>query len=425
MRVSLANLGRRGSEELRLRSEFYWWPYYHVDRILFWNAAIERADGTQPSPSRNLGQELSLRLRSTLPLRMERRRLRPHVSVGGGAEREVTLSSVCMELDSGERRYVGVLRLDTVSTQIDALESRFRWPLEAAASWPLAVLVARTEETLAFLAGQALLTFERSPGSPENEEHWAVPPLCARCQDPRVGRMLIRLREHEDQLAVTVDYEGLTRGQRPTHEGLELSDIILAPWLERSDRTTALYQIDRDSPVARALIDAGIGQAIEPRVRMISGIEASVSEIDLEIDEKLRTRRVERSSEPSLDGLPGYLSARLVDSWPNPFQQSTIIRYEVPATVERAFDLDETLRARLDPRAAPPFGGNPLVRVKVYNVGGQLIRVLDEESRGPGEYSVSWDGTDVQGRPVAAGAYYVNVEMGEWSVTRRVLRLKP
>ena len=42
-----------------------------------------------------------------------------------------------------------------------------------------------------------------------------------------------------------------------------------------------------------------------------------------------------------------------------------------------------------------------------------------------GEHAVTWDGTDEQGMPVAAGAYYVNVEMGEFRVTRRVLRLKP
>ena len=50
--------------------------------------------------------------------------------------------------------------------------------------------------------------------------------------------------------------------------------------------------------------------------------------------------------------------------------------------------------------------------------------VLDERPREPGRFAVHWDGTDVQGRPVAAGAYYVNVEMNEWSVTKRVLRIR-
>ena len=97
----------------------------------------------------------------------------------------------------------------------------------------------------------------------------------------------------------------------------------------------------------------------------------------------------------------------------------------VPATMGEAFELDEDLRRQVDVKAAPPFGGSPVVRVRVYNVGGQLVQLLSEEVHGPGRFAVSWDGQDLQGRPVAAGAYYVNVEMGDWTVTKRVLRLKP
>jgi len=64
------------------------------------------------------------------------------------------------------------------------------------------------------------------------------------------------------------------------------------------------------------------------------------------------------------------------------------------------------------------------VQVKVYNVSGQLVNVLDQSPRTAGRFTVSWNGQDLQGRPVASGAYYIHVAMEEWSVTRRVLLLR-
>ena len=58
-------------------------------------------------------------------------------------------------------------------------------------------------------------------------------------------------------------------------------------------------------------------------------------------------------------------------------------------------------------------------------MGGQLIQLLERDTHGTGRFSIRWDGRDLQGRTVAAGAYYVNVTMDDWSVTKRVLRLKP
>jgi hypothetical protein len=125
-----------------------------------------------------------------------------------------------------------------------------------------------------------------------------------------------------------------------------------------------------------------------------------------------------------VDELPSYLSPALVTNWPNPFRDATMIEVEVPATLGDAFELDASMRRRVDPSAPPPFGPRPMVRVKVYNVSGQLVDVLDEEVREAGRFTVHWNGSDAQGRPVAAGAYYVNVEIGDWSVTKRVLRIR-
>ncbi len=46
------------------------------------------------------------------------------------------------------------------------------------------------------------------------------------------------------------------------------------------------------------------------------------------------------------------------------------------------------------------------VSLKVYDLGGRLVRTLVNEARDPGCHMVSWDGRDSSGREVAAGVYF-------------------
>lgn len=53
----------------------------------------------------------------------------------------------------------------------------------------------------------------------------------------------------------------------------------------------------------------------------------------------------------------------------------------------------------------------------VYGVGGQRVRVLSRGLLAAGAHSVSWDGTDDQGRVVASGVYFwrLVVDGRSWS----------
>lgn len=78
--------------------------------------------------------------------------------------------------------------------------------------------------------------------------------------------------------------------------------------------------------------------------------------------------------------------ALLLGSHPNPFRESTVIRYAVAS------------------------GG--LVRLEIFDVAGRHRRTLVAEPQTRGERSVTWDGLDEAGKPVAAGTYFCVVRVG-------------
>ena len=88
----------------------------------------------------------------------------------------------------------------------------------------------------------------------------------------------------------------------------------------------------------------------------------------------------------------------LNQNMPNPFNPSTAIRYQLP-------------------EAGP-------VRLSVYNLLGQEVRVLVNESKEAGSFTATWDGTDALGRRVASGIYLYRIQAGDFSASRRMLLLK-
>ena len=88
----------------------------------------------------------------------------------------------------------------------------------------------------------------------------------------------------------------------------------------------------------------------------------------------------------------------LSDNYPNPFNPSTQIRYEIPEAGE--------------------------VSLVVYNVLGQEVRRLVQGQQSAGVYRVMWDGKDALGRPVSSGVYLYRLTSGTFSEARRMLLLK-
>jgi hypothetical protein len=68
--------------------------------------------------------------------------------------------------------------------------------------------------------------------------------------------------------------------------------------------------------------------------------------------------------------------------------------------------------------------GSAPTLLTIHDAAGRRVRTLVDAAQPAGAYSLSWDGTDGTGTPVAAGVYFCRLSAGERAVTRRVQRLR-
>lgn len=91
-------------------------------------------------------------------------------------------------------------------------------------------------------------------------------------------------------------------------------------------------------------------------------------------------------------------SFALHSNYPNPFNPETTIEFDVA-------------------KAA-------IVKLAIYNILGQEVRVLNNEQLAPGKYRVIWDGTDSYNRPAASGVYFLRMSTENFSQHRRMLLVR-
>jgi hypothetical protein len=84
---------------------------------------------------------------------------------------------------------------------------------------------------------------------------------------------------------------------------------------------------------------------------------------------------------------------------PNPFNPSTAIGYDVPAS-----------------------GGH--VTIRIYDVSGRIVTTLLDENRPPGRHTIEWDGRGSGGVRLSSGVYFYRLEAGGGVETRRMVMLK-
>lgn len=95
----------------------------------------------------------------------------------------------------------------------------------------------------------------------------------------------------------------------------------------------------------------------------------------------------------------------LDQNYPNPFNPSTIIQYTIPASAVGA-------------------SGKVRTELTVFNVLGQKIKTLVNVDQGPGNYSVTWDGSSNTGSRVASGVYLYRLTRGEQVASKKMVLLK-
>ncbi len=63
------------------------------------------------------------------------------------------------------------------------------------------------------------------------------------------------------------------------------------------------------------------------------------------------------------------------------------------------------------------------VRIKIYDVGGRLIKVIIDRHHNPGQYIIEWDGSDDTGNFVISGLYFVKIIADKVSKTHKLIYL--
>jgi len=100
--------------------------------------------------------------------------------------------------------------------------------------------------------------------------------------------------------------------------------------------------------------------------------------------------------QPEASNMPTDFALR--QNFPNPFNPTTTIRYELPKSEQ--------------------------VQLTVYNMLGQKVRTLVNERHDAGRYTVLWDGKDEAGRMVGSGLYFYQVQAGNFVKTAKMVFLK-
>jgi hypothetical protein len=64
------------------------------------------------------------------------------------------------------------------------------------------------------------------------------------------------------------------------------------------------------------------------------------------------------------------------------------------------------------------------VRLSIYNILGQKVRVLVDEDQSAGYKSIRWDGRDNQGREVTSGIYFYRIEARDFVQSKKMVLMK-
>lgn len=106
------------------------------------------------------------------------------------------------------------------------------------------------------------------------------------------------------------------------------------------------------------------------------------------------------SSQTSIGNVGETLPTKiaLLPNYPNPFNPSTIIRFQLTHASD--------------------------VKLHIYNMLGQEIKTLLDAQQPAGEHRIIWNGQNENGEPGASGVYLLRMESGHFQQTRKLLLLR-
>jgi hypothetical protein len=90
----------------------------------------------------------------------------------------------------------------------------------------------------------------------------------------------------------------------------------------------------------------------------------------------------------------------LKQNYPNPFNPSTVISYQIPASLN-------------------PSKGGTLVTLKVYDILGSEVALLVNEEQPAGKYQVEFDASEL-----SSGIYFYQLTAGEFIQTKKMVLIR-
>ena len=213
---------------------------------------------------------------------------------------------------------------------------------------------------------------------------WGVAPNQTAVQDP--DRVSFRFRELNPQSRYQLQIEGAANSD------LETTQRILSG---NGEVKLALLSFSK-TPVRSGFIDLPqksyeTGE-LSVIVEKLSGMGASVSQMWLkETGVGLNVQVDQQNGEnPS--------AFTLGDNYPNPFNPSTQIQFSLPQ--------------------------NSKIRLEIFNLLGQKVRVLVDNALPAGSHIIEWNGRNEHGVEVASGIYFYRMVAENFVQTKRMLLMR-
>ncbi|MFA7289106.1 MAG: glycoside hydrolase family 3 C-terminal domain-containing protein [Melioribacteraceae bacterium] len=123
------------------------------------------------------------------------------------------------------------------------------------------------------------------------------------------------------------------------------------------------------------------------------GTEYGYSLYEIEVYKAAKPVSVEDEKESLLP-----VNFKLSNNYPNPFNPSTTIEYQLPK--------------------------EGIVKIEIYNSLGQLVKVLSDLYQNAGKYSISWNGKDTNGSSVSSGIYFYRMSTEGFTLVKKMMLLK-
>jgi hypothetical protein len=94
--------------------------------------------------------------------------------------------------------------------------------------------------------------------------------------------------------------------------------------------------------------------------------------------------------------------------------------------IPKATSLSDNFPNPFNPVTRLKFGlkEKGLVRIRIYDVSGRLVRIIIDEIRDAGSYETVWDGTNGEGRVTASGIYFCRMEAKDFERTLKMVLLR-